>query len=161
MFADPVKNLKMLELREDMILADLGAGSGFFAMEAARMLPQGKVYAVEVQRDFVKSLQNKAKDNHIQNLEVFWGDIEKKGGTKLKDGLCDRVIISNALFQAENKDDFLAEAKRITKPGGKMLFIDFHLPKKEALALLHKHGFALEREVSEGERHYGMILKRV
>ena len=52
MFTDPVKNLKLFGLAEDMIVADLGAGTGFYTLAAARMTPQGKVYAIEIQKDF-------------------------------------------------------------------------------------------------------------
>ncbi|KKP88146.1 MAG: type 11 methyltransferase [Candidatus Nomurabacteria bacterium GW2011_GWA2_35_80] len=62
MFTDPVKNLKAFDLRENMIVADLGAGSGFYAIPAARMVPMGKVYAIEIQKDFLITIKNKAAE---------------------------------------------------------------------------------------------------
>ena len=56
MFSDPVKNLKQFGLREDMIVADLGAGTGFYSMAVAEMVPKGKVYAIEIQKDFLTTV---------------------------------------------------------------------------------------------------------
>ena len=75
MFADPEKNLRQFGLREDMIVADLGAGSGFYSIEAAKMVPFGKVYAIEIIRDYVITVKRKAKDARLHNIECFWGEL--------------------------------------------------------------------------------------
>ena len=113
MFSDPVKNLKAFDLREDMIVADLGAGSGFYAIPAAKMVPKGKVYAVEIQKDYLTTIKNKAAEAHLGNLECLLGDIEKIGGTKIKDQIIDAVILSNVLFQVEDREKLIKESKRI------------------------------------------------
>ncbi len=173
MFTDPVKNLKAFGLQENNIVADLGAGTGFYSIAAAGMLPHGKVYAVEVQKDFLTTVANKAKEAHVNNVEGLWGDIEKVGGTKLRDALVDAVIISNVLFQVGKKDNLLEEAKRILKKGGRILLIDWSagvsvmgpntrefIPKNSAKEMLIKHGFQYEREIDAGVQHYGMIFKK-
>jgi len=172
-FTDPVKNLKAFGLQENNIVADLGAGTGFYSVAAARMVPKGKVYAVEVQKDFLTTVANKAREAHVNNVETLWGDIEKLGGTKLRDSLVDAVIMSNVLFQVEHKDKFLDETKRILKRGGRVLLIDWtagvsvmgpnareFIPKNTAKEMLEKKGFAFEREIDGGVQHYGMIFKK-
>jgi ubiquinone/menaquinone biosynthesis C-methylase UbiE len=170
MFTDPVKNLKQLGLGDNMIVADLGAGTGFYSIAAGNLVPMGKVYAVEVIKDYLITIKNKAREAHLNNLECFWGDVEKIGGTKIKDGIVDAVIASNILFQVEDKEKFIAEIKRILKVGGKVLLIDWAeaspigpnkekcISKEKALTLFSKRGFVLEREIDAGEHHYGMIL---
>ena len=125
MFTDPVKNLKAFDLRENMIVADLGAGSGFYTIPAAKMVPLGKVYAIEIQKDFLITIKNKAVEAHLGNVEYLLGDVEKIGGTKIRDKVVDAVIASNILFQVEDKDKFIDEAKRILKPQGELLLIDW------------------------------------
>lgn len=174
MFTDPVKNLKAFDLRENMIVADLGAGSGFYAIPAARMVPMGKVYAIEIQKDFLTTINNKAKEAHLNNLECFLGDIEKIGGTKIKDKIVDAVIVSNVLFQVEDKDKFLKEIKRILKIGGKLLLIDWSdgassigpsfnkiVSKNIAREMLEKEGFTWQRDIDAGAHHYGIILMKL
>ena len=170
MFSDPIKNLKQLGIREDMIIADLGAGTGFYSIPAGILVPMGKVYAVEIIKDYVTTIKNKAKEAHLNNIECFWGNIEKIGGTKIKDNIVDVVIVSNILFQVEDKERFITEVKRILKKEGKVLFVDWLDsssigPKKErliskenTLELFNKRGIVFERDIDAGEHHYGMIL---
>lgn len=173
MFAEPEKILKQFGIREDMIIADLGAGSGFYSILAAQMAPKGKVYAVEVIQDYLTTIKNKIKGANLTNIECIWGNIEKIGGTKIADKIADAVIASNILFQVENKDNFIVEAKRILKPAGKVLLVDWAdqssplgpnratlIPKEKAREMFEKKGFMLEREIDAGAHHYGMILKK-
>ena len=168
MFSDPVKNLKALGLRENDIVADLGAGTGHYAVAAGTLVPKGKVYAVELQKDFLDTIRNKAKEAHLENVEIIWGNIEKIGGTKIGDGVADAVIASNVLFQVEEKDKFIEEVKRILKQKGRVLLIDWSessimgatavIPKNKAREMFEKKGFIPEREIDAGNHHYGMIL---
>jgi ubiquinone/menaquinone biosynthesis C-methylase UbiE len=172
MFTDPVKNLKALGLREDMIVADLGAGTGFYAIPLAHMVPNGKVYAVEIQRDFLHTIISKAKQEKLDNIEYLWGDVEKIGGTKIKDNVIDVVVISNILSQVEDKDKFIDEIKRILKKEGQILVIDKvpnsflissghrTISKNDTRNLFGKKEFIYIREINIGEHHYGIILKR-
>lgn len=173
MFSDPVKNLKQFGLRENMIVADLGAGTGFYSITAAKMVPKGKVYSIEIQKDFLGEIKNKAKEFSLNNLECFLGDIEQKGGTKIGNEIVDAVIVSNILFQVENKDRLIEEAKRILKIGGSVLVIDWlnepsilgskiknTVPKNKAREMFEGKGFIFEREIDAGAHHYGMILKK-
>ena len=75
MFSDPIKNLKQLGLREDMLVADLGAGTGFYSIPAAKIVTRGKVYAIEIIKEYVATIKNKAHGAHLNNIEFFWGDI--------------------------------------------------------------------------------------
>lgn len=172
MFSDPVKNLKQLGLRENMIVADLGAGTGFYAIPAAKIVSSGKVYAIEIIRDYVHTIKNKAKEEHIKNLECFWSNIEEPGGTKLKNGIVDVAIVSNVLFQVEDRERLLMEIKRILKSSGQVMLIEWSdkafplgpkkeslVSKKEALDIFEKHGFMFEREIDVGSHHYGIIFK--
>ena len=171
MFTDPVKNLKTLMLRETDVVADLGAGTGFYSIAAGHLVPQGKVYAVEVIKDFLTTLKNKAREAHLNNIEVIWGNIEKIGGTKIRDRVVDAVIVSNVLFQVLDKEKFIEETKRILKVGGKVLLIDWSdsalisgshkiLSKTEARENFEKRGFIWQREIDAGVHHHGMILEK-
>lgn len=170
MFTDPVKNLKALGLREDNIVADLGAGTGFYSIAAAYLVPRGKVYAIEVQKDFLTTIKNKVKDTHLANVECIWGNVEKIGGTKIGDNVVDAVIASNILFQVEDKEKFILEVKRILKQKGRVLLIDWSessvlratdiVSKDKARIMFEKKGFVLEGEIDAGDHHYGMIFMK-
>jgi len=170
MFADPVKNLKALGLKESDIVADLGAGTGYYSVLAGRLVPSGKVYAVELQRDFLETIKNKVREARLNNVEIIWGNVEKLGGTKIGDNIVDAVIASDILFQVEDQAQFIEEIKRILKPGGMALLIDWSessimsgkaiVPKNQAQLMFEKKGFVRERDIDAGDQHYGIILKK-
>ena len=173
MFSDPIKNLKQFGLREDMIVADLGAGTGFYSIATAKMVPRGRVYAIEIQKDFLNTIKNKALEFNLPNLELILGDVEKRGGTKIGNNIVDTVIVSNILFQIEDKDRFIDEVKRILKINGRVLFIDWlsksmafdtksgkFFLEEEVLLMFKEKGFIFERKIDAGEYHYGIIFKK-
>jgi ubiquinone/menaquinone biosynthesis C-methylase UbiE len=113
-FADPKSNVLQLGLREGMKVADLGAGSGHYTLAAAGIVgADGKVYAVDVQEDVLKHALDTAHRMGLRNIDAIWGDIERVGGTKLREHSMDAVIISNVLFQIEHMDAFIQEIRRI------------------------------------------------
>jgi len=171
-FTSPEENIKALGVYEGMMVADLGAGIGAYTIPLAEKVGEsGRVYAVEVQKDFLTNIKKLAEERGLKNVELLWGDIERLGGTKIKDGAVDAVVISNVLFQAEDKQGLLREARRILKIGGKLLLVDWSdsfsnlgpapkmvITKDVALSLCEAEGFILRNEVSAGEHHYGLLM---
>ncbi len=167
MFSNPEKNLRVFGLKADGIVADLGAGTGYYAVAAGKLVPQGRVYAVELQKEYLDTIRYKIEEAHLKNVEIIWGNVEKIGGTKLRDGVADVVITSDILFQVEDKNLFIEEAKRILKPKGRLFLSDWSagsilskiaVPKTKARAMFEKKGFVFEREIDAGGEHYGMIF---
>jgi len=173
MFSDPDKNLAQLGLGEGMKVADLGAGTGYYSIPAGRRVGNaGRVYAVEVQKDLLNRLKSNANVEKIHNIEDVWGSIDTIGGTKLREGLIDRAILANTLFQIEqaDRDGLALEIKRILKVGGKLLLVDWLpgsplspkncIPRMIAENLFNKNGFVLEKTFNAGDHHYGLVFLR-
>jgi len=171
MFSEPAANLSKLGLTDGMKVVDLGAGSGFYSYEAAKRVgSSGRVYAVDVQKDLLERLRSQGATQGIRNIEVVWGNAEKIGGTKLREGIADAVIASNILFQIEKPDEFCLEIKRILKKGGKVLIIDWSdvspigpktvVPAMKAQVLFEKSGFRIDQSFGAGDHHYGLVFIR-
>jgi len=174
MFSDPKKNIEQFALLPGMRVADLGSGSGFYCLAAARAVTDsGRVYGIDLQKDLLTRLKNNAQKEGILNIEVIWGDVEVVGGTKLGDHLLDAVIISNLLFQVKNKAEVVKEAKRILKPQGRVLMVDWSEsfgglgPRPEDVVtadavkkLFADEGFGFDKEINAGAHHYGLVFKR-
>jgi ubiquinone/menaquinone biosynthesis C-methylase UbiE len=172
MFTNPEQNILHLGLTEGNRVADFGAGTGFYSKAcSARVGYTGKVYAVEVQKDLVKKLESDIKHWGISNIDCIWGDIERKGGTKISDYSMDAVIISNVLFQAEDRLGLIDEAGRILKKGGKVLLIDWSesfggmgptpqsiISENTAKELFEKRGFKFLENIPASIHHYGIIF---
>lgn len=174
MFLHPESTLEHLLIHEDWHIADLGAGSGAYTLAAAKLVPIGKVYAVDINRGILPFIKAKVAAHGHHNIEVIWGDIDRTSGTNLGDTSLDAVIIANTFFQFDNKGAAIREIKRILKPAGKVLFIEWSgsfgnigpretdvvLPEM-AKSLFGAAGFVLKEEFPAGEYHYGMIFSKL
>jgi ubiquinone/menaquinone biosynthesis C-methylase UbiE len=174
MFSDPKHNIEQFGLADSMIVADLGAGSGFYTLEVAKAVaPTGKVYAIDVQRDLLERIKKEANASHIRNVDIIAGDLEKLGGSKLRESSCNAAIASNILFMIEDKKAFLTEVKRILKPKGRLLLVDWsgsfgHMGphpdhvvyKDDAMKLAISLGFVFDKEIHAGAHHYGIIFRK-
>lgn len=173
-FTSPEKNITELGVHEGMRVADFGAGTGAYTVPLAlRVGDLGRVYAIEVQKEFLSNIKAAIAAEHLSNVELLWGDVERHGGTKIQDGSVDAVVISNVLFQAEDKKGLLREAKRILKTGGKLLLVDWKdsfkglgpaphavITQDRARAMCEEEGFVIKKEFDAGEHHYGLVMFR-
>lgn len=157
-----------------MKIADFGSGSGAYVLAIAEALyNNGRVYAVDVQRDLLRRTKNESHKRGFKNVDVIWGDLEKPGGSKIADGALDMALISNLLFQVTEKKVVIEEALRILRPQGKLAIIDWSdsyggtgpieqdvVKKDSALALCRTMGLELVREFDAGAHHYGLIFSK-
>jgi len=167
-FADPQENLLQMGIEEGMKIGDFGAGTGHYAVAAAGVVgPSGKVYAIDVQEDVAAHLRGYA--NRYPQIEAIWGDIERTGGTGLRDRALDAAILSNVLFQVAHTGPLLAEVRRVLRREGKLLVIDWagsgagpaaHLifPEQKAETLFIGGGFRKVKNINAGPYHYGILF---
>ena len=174
MFSNPQQIISQLDLQSGSRVADIGAGSGAYALAAAKAVGEhGKVFAVEVQKELLSRLERGARSKGVHNIEAMWGDAESVGGTHLADDACNAVIIANVFFQASDKQALAREAARILEPRGRALVVDWSgsfggagpapaavVSKQKAQEIFESAGFVLERAVDAGANHYGIIFRK-
>ncbi|HVY35675.1 MAG TPA: class I SAM-dependent methyltransferase [Candidatus Paceibacterota bacterium] len=174
MFMNPAQMLAACNLQTTDAVADFGAGSGFLSKAAAALVPQGSVFAIEIHREIVTRLARDAEESHLDNLHVLWGDIELPGGTRLDNESVNFVIISNVLFHLDDKIACINEAKRILKPGGRLLVVDWSesfaglgpqpsavVNKQMAEELCARAGLAkVSDTLPAGDHHYAILFKK-
>jgi ubiquinone/menaquinone biosynthesis C-methylase UbiE len=122
-FLDPLKLLTQIGLKENMVAADFGCGSGGWVIPLAKILKMGKIYAIDVLQEPLSVLRAKLKAEKLFNVDVVCSDVEKN--SKLLANSCDLVLMTNLLFQADDKKKILEEGKRILKDNGKILVVDW------------------------------------
>jgi len=171
-FSNPKQNAYRLGFKEGMKVADFGSGSGAYTLVLSSVVgTTGTVYAVDVQRDLLTRIQNNAVKEGKENIEIIWGDIEASGGVGLKDELLDGVLLSNTLFQVEDKITVLKEVWRVLRPGGILAVIDWTdsfggmgpaqnsvLTQAEATLICTDNNFALKNDFKAGDHHYGLVF---
>lgn len=125
-FMDPQKIVKSLGVDRDQVVADFGAGAGYFAIPLSKLvLPKGKVYAIDILPSVLEILEKKADVENITNIEFIRADLEKDHSTDIPDSSIDLALAVNTFFQISNKANLFREAKRILKANGKLVVIDW------------------------------------
>lgn len=108
-FLNPSEVLRQLELKKGMVAADFGSGSGFWAIPLAKILEEGRVYAIDMLEESLSALRAETQIEKIFNIETIKSNVEK--GTRLMKESCDLVLMTNLLFEVENKKSLLEEGK--------------------------------------------------
>lgn len=166
-FLDPKEILKKLDLRKDMIVADFGCGSGGWAIPLAKILEKGTVFAFDILEEPLSALKSKAKIENINNIETRKVDVEK--AVPLLTESCDLVLMTNLLFECQNKKKVLEEGKRILKKGGNILIVDWQkdnpltseiefCSREEVKQIAKKIDLKIKEEFDAGSYHFGLIL---
>jgi len=173
-FSDPEHNISQLGITEGARVADLGSGSGFYTVAAARRAgADGRVYAVDIQQDLLTRVADEAKNERLSNVEIIRGDLEHVGGSRVADASVNVVIVANILFQLESKDAIAKEANRILRPGGRVLVVDWtdsfsglgpppeHIvAETTARRIFEGNGFIPDKDIDAGAHHYGFIMRK-
>lgn len=171
---NPFQILKDVGVGFGMMVGDLGCGSGgFFALQAAKLVgARGRVYAVDVVKHVLQSIEAKASIEGVGNIITVWSNLEVYGGAKtIKDQMLDVAIIVNVLFQSKQKADILREARRMLKPTGKLVVIDWkttsspvgpvigdRVTEESLLAAAHEAGLKEVSTFEAGKFHYGFVF---
>lgn len=168
-FLNPNQVLKQIELEKNMIAADFGCGSGGWALPLAKILEEGKVYAIDILEEPLSALRSKAKLEKIFNIEPIKSNVEKT--SRLISGTCDLVLMTNLLFECEDKKGVFEEAKRVLKKGGKILIVDWlkdnpltkeieKVSFEEIKEIAKDLDLKLEKEFEAGLYHYALIFEK-
>lgn len=164
---------KKAGIEAGMHVADLGCGNlGYFAIPAAKLVgTSGIVYAVDILKSVLQSVESRAKIQGLDNLKTIWSNLEIVGATKIPDSSLDVAFLINMLFQSKRDDLVLQEAHRLLKPNGKMIIIDWlkistpfgppmedRTNPEEIKQFAQKAGFRQVDEFEAGSYHYGMTF---
>jgi len=96
------------------------------------------------------------------------------GGSKLRDEAVDAAVVANVLFQIEHKQEFIAEVRRVLKPKGRLLLVDWKssfgglgptalhiISEPVGRRLFESSGFSFERSVNAGVHHWGAVMRKM
>jgi predicted methyltransferase len=119
----PHEVIRALGLKPEARVADLGAGTGYFAARLANMLPAGRIYAVDVEPDMVRFLGERAKREKLPNLVAVAG---KPDNPRLPQKV-DLILLVDVYHHIEDRERYFRALRASLRPGGRIAIIDFTL----------------------------------
>jgi ubiquinone/menaquinone biosynthesis C-methylase UbiE len=156
-YQKPHEVLSALAIREGERIADIGAGSGYFALRFSKHVgTSGRVFAVDISPEMVLHLNRRIRDAGITNVQTILASADDP---LLPPASVDRVFVADTWHHIADPARYLSALAKILKPGGEIVVIDFHkkempvgppaemrLSREQVVSQFEQHGFRLARE---------------
>jgi len=134
---EPAKLLKALDLKEGMVVADVGAGSGYHAFRMAPLVGEkGKILAVDIQPEMLKLIEARAKKEKVSNVEAIKSTASDP---KLPADSVDLIIMVDVYHELEFPYEMMEKMVAALKTGGRIAFVEFRMEDDMVpIKLVHK-----------------------
>jgi ubiquinone/menaquinone biosynthesis C-methylase UbiE len=167
LWQNPEEILDAIDLDPDYVAADLGCGSGFFTIPLSRRVK--KVYGIDVQKEMLEFLEQKIKNQGIENITPL---LSKENEIPLENETLDLLITANTLHEFSDKEKIIQEMHRVLRQEGRAAIVDFkkketgfgppvaiRLSKDQAKHLFEKNGFTVVKS-KDLTYHYLIIFQK-
>lgn len=157
-YQKPHEVLTALRLKPGEVIADIGAGSGYFTFRFSHFVGEkGKIYAVDVSPDMILYINRRIRALKVNNVISILADPDDP---LLADRSVNRFFFSESWHHIENQTKYLSLMKRMLKPGGEVVMIDFHkkkeipvgppfemrIAREDVIKQMENNGFRLAKE---------------
>lgn len=163
----PHEVIRALALKPDAVVADIGAGTGYFSVRLAHMLPTGRVYAVDSEAGMVKHLAARAKKEDLRNLIPIAASPDNPR-LPVK---ADLILFVDVYHHVEDRERYFPRLRASLRPGGRVAIIDFRMdssmgppkpariPPEQVKAEFAKAGYVLDREHGFLPNQYFLVFR--
>lgn len=173
---DPHTIFEKLALKPGMRVADLGCGrTGHFVFPAAKLVGDtGIVYAVEIVKNILESINSRIKSEGFTNVQTVWSDIEAFGKTPIPAESIQVCFLTNVLFMVKDKLATIQEAARLLQKEGSLVITDWATnlgllgPTREMMLdqetvkkLAADSGLIYVDSLPVGDYHFCLVFKKV
>ncbi len=159
---NPEKVISEIPLKEEMSVADFGCGSGGWVIPLAKRRKDVKIYAIDVLKEALSALKANAEMEKVYNIRTILADVEK--GTGIADNFLDLVFMTNILFQVEDKEKLIREARRTLRQGGLTLLVEWRVEENNSEGIINEkvlnNGFKKIKEINAGESHFAYLYEK-
>jgi SAM-dependent methyltransferase len=143
----PSRAIAMLNLAPDAVIADIGAGSGYYAFRLAGLIPNGKVIAVDIQQEMLDYLKDEATRRGIGNVVPHLGAIDD---IKMDPNTLDAVLMVDAYHEFSHPVEMLQSIRSALKPGGRIYLLEYR-GEDSRVPIKPLHKMTVEQAVREFE----------
>ena len=150
----PDEVVKQMELKATDAVADIGAGTGYFTFRIARVVPQGRVYAVDIQPEMLQMIEARKKEVKLDNVVTVQG---AESDTKLAPNSIDLALLVDAYHEFSYPREMMESIVRALRPGGRVLQLEYRAEDPDVpIKQLHKMTVAQSRKEMES---VGLVWK--
>ena len=167
----PDEVVRVLNLKSGENIADIGAGSGYFTVPFARKVgPAGKIYAVDIDREMLAYIEQRARQENLQNIQTVLADPHDP---QLAPGSVDLIFICATLHHITDRAKYYPLLARALRPGGRVVNIDFQkrplpvgpslemkIAREDVLSEFAGAGFHLAQEFDFLPYEYFLVFER-
>ena len=170
-YQKPHEVLTALKIKPGEVIADIGAGSGYFTFRLSHFVgAKGKVYAVDVSPEMILHINRRIRDLKATNVITVLADPDDP---LLPENSINRFFFSESWHHIENQSKYLALMKKLLKPGGEVVMIDFQkkelpigppmqmkISREDLIKQMEASGFRLTHEYTFLPYQYFLVFGR-
>ena len=118
----PQQVVEALDLKPTHVVADIGAGTGYFSFRMSPLVPEGKVLAVDIQPEMIDILNFLKQENNITNVEPI---LANATDPNLPDETVDLALMVDAYHEFEYPKEVMEGVVKSLKPGGRVVLVEY------------------------------------
>jgi FkbM family methyltransferase len=141
----PDEVIANMSLQPDEVVADIGAGTGYFSFRMAQLLPQGKVLATDIQPEMLAIMEQRKQETGITNVETLLGSIQDPG---LPANSVDAVLLVDAYHEFSHPFEMMQGIVNALKPGGRLFLVEYRA-EDDSVPIRPLHKMSEEQVVME------------
>jgi len=163
----PHEVIQALALAPGAVVADIGAGTGYFSARLATMLPKSSIFAADIEPGMVRYLAERAARENLSNVTPVLARADTPG----LPAKVDMVLMVDTYHHIEGREKYFRGLQELLKPGGRVAIIDFRLdspdgpPKRarlvreQVIAEMDTAGYELATDYAFLERQYFLVFR--
>jgi len=162
------KLLANMIIKDDDIIADIGAGSGYHVFKMAQMAPNGLIYAVDIQDEMLDALKKRKSLSQFKNIEIVKGSSKS---VNLPKESVDKILMVDVYHEFDFPKEMVSSMKIALKPGGKIYLIEYRgedpsvpikrlhkMTEKQAIKEMKAAGFVLDKNIDNLPWQHCMVF---
>lgn len=147
----PDLTVQQLELKPDDIVADIGAGTGYFSFRMAQQVPEGKIYAVDIQPEMLTEIALIKEKQNITNVETVLGEEQQ---ANLPPASIDLALMVDAYHEFAYPREMMESIVQALKPGGRVVLLEYR--KENPMIMIKPLHKMTQRQVKKELKAVGL-----
>ncbi|MBK1833890.1 class I SAM-dependent methyltransferase [Roseibacillus ishigakijimensis] len=156
----PSEAIDSLGIEPDHVIADIGAGSGYYTFRLAPLVPEGRVIAVDIQPEMIDFLTHRAQGSGVRNVQPHLSTIDS---LELPPASVDVALMVDVYHEFSHPVEMLASIYRTLRPGGRIFLLEYRA-EDENVPIKPLHKMSEEqaiRELSAAGFHHQKTLRHL